>query len=83
MVDFGTGWVVGVMNARLENMQTGAAADNVSYAIKGKVVRTFLDSVPEARSVVEAKHPVALAKNDQKGIIERVKKSVALVLQSR
>ena len=83
MVDFGTGWVVGVMNARLENTRTGAAEDNVSYAIKGNVVRTFVDSVPEASSAVEAKHPLAMAKNDQKGIIERVKKSVTLVLQTR
>ena len=82
LVDFATGWVIGVINAKLES-RTGVSADNVSYAIKGRVVRTFLDSVPEAKAAVDANPPKALEHSDERSVIDRTTQSAVLILRRR
>jgi len=83
LVDLLTGWVVGVINARLEDMRSGAGIANVSYAIKGNVVWTFLATVPEAKTAVERKVAAPLKKGDERAVIDRVKDSAILILQLR
>lgn len=82
LVDATTGWVVGVVNARLEDAR--GSADNVSYSIKGKIVRTFLDSFPEAKSAVEKSPPPPLAKSTAKDpVIDRATTASVLILRQR
>lgn len=82
LVDFATGWVIGVINATLES-RAGISADNVSYAIKGRVVRTFLDSVPAAKAAVDANPPKALDHGDERAVIDRATQSAVLILRRR
>jgi S1-C subfamily serine protease len=81
LVDFATGWVIGVVNARLED-RTGRA-DNVSYAIKGKVVSAFFESVPDARTAAVKTPPKPLAKGDEGAVIDRATDSAVLILRQR
>ena len=82
LLDAATGWVVGVVNARLEDSH--GAADNVSYAIKGKVVRSFLESVAEAKTAVEKTPPPALNKsNGGDPAVDRATNSSVLILRPR
>jgi S1-C subfamily serine protease len=75
MLDFASGWVVGVINARL------VSADNVSYAIKSRVVSAFLDSVPEAKDAA-TKTPAPLPpKGDEQAVIDKATKASALILR--
>jgi S1-C subfamily serine protease/DNA-directed RNA polymerase subunit RPC12/RpoP len=82
LVDFETGWVVGVVNAKLES-RSGVSADNVSYAIKGNVVSTFFESVPEAKTAAAKLAPKPVTKGDEQGAIARAKKSSVLILRRR
>jgi S1-C subfamily serine protease len=82
LVDFATGWVVGVVNARLESSR-GVGADNVSYAIKVKGVSAFFDAVPEAKAAAVKTPPKPLAKGDERAVIERVTASAILILRRR
>lgn len=59
------------------------SADNVSYAIQGQVVRTFLDSVPAAKAAVSANPPKALGQGDERAVIDRVTQSAVLILRLR
>lgn len=72
LVDYETGWVIGVVNARLGK----ADAQLVSYAIKGKLVSTFFDSVPEASKAP----PKPLKPGDKQAVITRATESSVLVL---
>ena len=82
LVDAATGWVVGVVNARLEDAR--GSADNVSYSIKGKIVRTFLESDPDAKSAVEKSPPPPLAKsNAGDPVIDRATAASVLILRQR
>jgi serine protease Do len=83
LVDLQTGWVVGVINSRLEDMRSGAGIANVSYAIKGKVVCDFLESLPEAKAAVQSKPPPPLKKGDEQAVINRVRNAAILILQLR
>ena len=83
LVDLLTGWVVGVVNARLEDQRSGAGIANVSYAIKGNVVCTFLASVPEAKTAIERKPAASLKKGDERAVIDRVKDAGMLILKLR
>jgi len=83
LVDLLTGWVVGVVNARLEDLRSGTGIANVSYAIKGNVVGTFLASVPEAKVAVERKPSAPLKKGDEQAVIDRVKDAAILILNAR
>jgi len=83
LVDLLTGWVVGVVDSRLEDTRSGAEIANVSYAIKGNVVWTFLATVPEAKTAVERKVAAPLKKGDERAVIDRVKDSAILILQLR
>jgi S1-C subfamily serine protease len=75
LMDRETGWVVGVINAKFTK------ADNVSYAIKGRVVRAFLDSIPAAREAVAK----ALLKPPAQGedVVERATQAAVLILRPR
>lgn len=82
MVDFASGWVVGVINAKLIT-SNGVGADNVSYAIKSKVACKFMDSVPEAKDAVVKSPLPALPKGDERAVIERATKSAVLILRKK
>jgi serine protease Do len=48
------GWVVGVVFSKLAAAPPGEAPpENVSYAIKPSVMRAFIESVPEAKPLLE------------------------------
>lgn len=82
MVDFASGWVVGVINAKLITSD-GVGADNVSYAIKSKVACRFMDSVPEAKDAVIKSPLPPLPKGDERAVIERATKSAVLILRKK
>lgn len=82
LVDFTTGWVVGVVNAKLMGSD-GERADNVSYAIKCRVVSEFLEKVPEAKAAMLKNPPTAPAKRDEQEVIDRATKASVLVLRPR
>jgi S1-C subfamily serine protease len=82
LVDFATGWVVGVINAKLVD-RSGAAADNVSYAIKVNVLSGFLDSVPEAKAGMLKTPPKPLVKGNETAVIDRTTESSVLILRPR
>lgn len=77
LVHLQSGWVVGVVSAVLN----GSGTQNVNYAVKSTVVRTFLESYPPARAILEAPAPVAL--KDSSALIEKVKSATVLVLIPR
>jgi S1-C subfamily serine protease len=82
LVDFDTGWVVGVVNAKLIG-SNGVSADNVSYAIKGSVVSSFFESVPEAKAAAAKVAPQPLPKGSEREVIDRATKSSVLILRPR
>lgn len=82
LVDFATGWVVGVINAKLES-PTGVSADNVSYAIKGSVVSGFFETVPEARAAAMKALPKPVEKGNEREVIDRATESSVLILRPR
>lgn len=82
LVDFASGWVVGVINAKLMS-SNGASADNVSYAIKCNVLSGLIESVPEAKSAalkVKAKAPT---KGNEREVIDHATDSSVLLLRPR
>lgn len=82
LVDFATGWVVGVINAKLES-RSGVSADNVSYAIKVSVLSGFIDSVSEARASVLKASPKPLPKGNEGAVIDRAREASVLILRPR
>ncbi len=82
LVDFETGWVVGVINAKLESPD-GVSADNVSYAIKGSVVSSFFESVPDAKASAAKQTPKPIAKGNEQEAIARATKGSVLILRRR
>lgn len=82
LVDFATGWVVGMINAKLMT-STGASADNVSYAIKGSVVNSFVESVTEAKAAAVKSPPKAVTKGNEREVIDRATKASVLILRPR
>jgi len=80
LVDFNTGWVVGVVNAKLRGSD-GNMADNVSYSIKCKVVSSFIDSLPQARASVAQKQAAPVAKGNEREVIDRATESSVLILR--
>lgn len=82
LVDFTTGWVVGVVNAKLMDSD-GSSADNVSYAIKCSVVSELLASVPEAKAAMLKNPPKTAAKGNEREVIDRATESSVLVLRPR
>lgn len=77
LVDAETGWVVGVVNAKL------VSGDNVSYAIKGNVVSGFFESVPEAKTAAAKQAPKAITKGNGQEAIARATKASVLILRKR
>jgi len=82
LVDFATGWVVGVVNAKLMNSD-GGSADNVSYAIKCDVVSAFIESVPEAKAAALKVPPKPFAKSNERDVIDRATGASVLILRPR
>jgi S1-C subfamily serine protease len=73
LVDARSGWVIGVTNAVYVN-QDRREAETVSYAIKGSILRKFLNDVPEAARAAAKQSPPDLKP------VERVRTSSVLVL---
>ena len=82
LVDFATGWVVGVINSKLVT-SSGASADNVSYAIKSKVVSKFVDSAPEAKDAASKSQPSPLPKGNERAVIDKATNAAVLILRRR
>ena len=82
LVDFSTGWVVGIVNAKLMGSD-GERADNVSYAIKCSVVSGFIDKIPEAKAAMLKNPPKAPAKGDEQEVISRATEASVLILRPR
>lgn len=78
-----SGWVVGIVSARLNGGLIAAAAgtspENVSYALKTPVIRPFIQGVAEARKVLDRKLAPP-APGDEKAAIERARASTVLIL---
>lgn len=82
LVDFTTGWVVGVVNAKLMSSD-GERADNVSYAIKCRVVSEFIDKVPEAKAAMVKNPPKTADKGGEREVIDRATEASVLILRPR
>jgi S1-C subfamily serine protease len=78
LIDMESGWAVGVITLRLDRTADGRAADNVSYALKGAVLHTFIVGTPEATQSVKA--APAEKPGDANAIITRAKGASATVL---
>jgi serine protease Do len=73
LIHFASGTVAGVINARL----SGEDADNVSYAIKGEVVRAFLAASSEVKLPVSSGSAGA---DDAETQIQKTRDAVVLIL---
>lgn len=73
-----SGWVVGVIRSKLTSNAQGEALQNVNYAVKSKALRSFIESIPDARSLLDI--PVASNPEDAEAIIEKVRSATVLVL---
>ncbi|MCW1912305.1 trypsin-like peptidase domain-containing protein [Luteolibacter sp. GHJ8] len=82
LVDFETGWVVGVINAKLLN-RAGASADNVSYAIKGKLLSGLIESVSEAKTAVAKVPAKPITKGSESEVISRATEASVLILRPK
>jgi len=75
------GWAVGVVSSKLAVAMPGQPApENVSYAIKPSVLRTFIESVPEAKPLLapEARPKPDTVERDQ--AIKRAQDCAVLIL---
>ncbi len=54
LIDMKSGWVVGVITLRLDRTADGRSADNVSYALKGTVLRTFVATSADAEKAIKS-----------------------------
>lgn len=79
LVHMESGWVVGMVCAKLA-AQEEDIPENVNYAIKSGIIRRFVESVPEAKTVIDGE--MTLPKT-QEEIIGLVKASVVMVLVGR
>ncbi|WP_081887953.1 trypsin-like peptidase domain-containing protein [Verrucomicrobium sp. BvORR034] len=73
-----SGWVVGVIRSKLTSNSQGEALQNVNYAVKSKALRSFIESIPDAKSLLDV--PVASNPEDTDAIIEKVRSATVLVL---
>lgn len=78
LVDLDSGWAVGVITLRLDRTADGRAAENVSYALKGSVLHTFVSGTPEAAKAMKASAPEK--RGDSKTVIARTKGAAVAVL---
>jgi len=78
LVDLDSGWAVGVITLRLDHTSDGRAADNVSYALKGSVLHSFVSGTPEAARAMKAGTPEK--SGDSKSIIARTKGAAVAIL---
>lgn len=68
------GIIVSVLKAEAAFKTTGSLPQNVNYALKSTYAQTLIDTVPDAIDGLQKPH---LQKADD--VVERVKKSVAMV----
>lgn len=80
LVDYGSGWVVGVMSQRLERSTDGRSAQSVSYAVKGSILSGFIKRSASASAACASQSPPALKAGDAQAITERARQATALVL---
>ena len=81
LVNMKSGLVTGMISSKLASNDPESAPENVNYAIKQSIIRTFLKSVPALGFRDNAIHPMpAIGEN---AYIENVKASVVLVLRRR
>lgn len=73
-----SGWVVGVIRSKLTANSQGEALQNVNYAVKSKSLRSFIESIPDAKPLLDV--PVASNPEDSEAIIEKVRSATVLVL---
>ena len=83
LIDFGSGWVVGVISLRLERSQDGRSAQSVSYAVKGSLLNGFILGTQEAAASISKRPAASLKPGDAGAITERTRLATALVLVTR
>ena len=77
LVDAETGFMLGVVTARLVGDGNGVRTDNVSYALKSSIALNFLRSVAEAAGVAERRSKLPSGRQE---IIAYAEKASVLVL---
>ncbi len=83
LVDFSTGWVVGVMSQRLDVGSDGRAVQSASYAVKCSLMTGFLASLAAVEQSRKEFPAPPLPKGDASGITDRVRNATVLVLTPR
>ena len=68
------GIIVSILKAETAFKVTGSLPQNVNYALKGNYAQTLIDTVPEAVDQLQKPH------RKKSDVVERVKKSVVMVL---
>jgi S1-C subfamily serine protease len=77
LIDMESGFAVGVITLRLDRTADGRAAYNVSYALKGSVLHTFVAGTPEAAQALKTE---PAKPGESAAIITRARGSAATVL---
>lgn len=70
------GIIVALLNAETAFKVTGSLPQNVNYALKSNYVQSLIEAVPEAVKGLQKPHRITLFGD----VVERVKKSVVMVL---
>jgi serine protease Do len=78
LIDMKSGWAVGVITLRLDRTADGRSADNVSYALKGSVLRTFIATNADAEKAIKA--APAEKPTESAGVIDRAKAAAVEIL---
>ena len=74
-----TGWVVGMMTLKLTSVAGGGSADNVSYALKSRLLQEFIKK-QNAALWGAARKSALPAGTSEREVISRVEQATALVL---
>lgn len=77
LVHLESGWVVGMIRAKLATRSVEDIPENVNYAIKSAIIRSFVGTVPEAKSVLSTE---PILPTSQSGFIDQVKSAIVMVL---
>jgi S1-C subfamily serine protease len=83
MIDYSTGWVVGVMSMRLDRGSSGRITQSVSYALKGDQLYPFVQATPDAVASLRKQQIPEIRKGDATAITERAIKASVLIIVPR
>ena len=83
MIDYSTGWIVGVMSMRLDRGSSGRITQSVSYALKGDQLYPFVQATPDAAASLRKQQIPEIRKGDATAITERAIKASVLIIVPR